>query len=87
MTSTASITMLVTPEETVTHSPSMGFSAVIMKDWNNNCKTPKGSAARIILEYSTASWSICPSAPKASATGGAINIPMTVNIMPKAAQT
>ena len=40
--------MFVMPEETVIHRPSMGFSAVTMKDWNRYCSTFMGRDARMM---------------------------------------
>ena len=44
ITNTASITMFVTPDITVTVRPRRGFSAVTQKDWKRSCNTLNGRA-------------------------------------------
>ena len=75
--------MFVTPAATVEMRPSFGFSAVMKKLWNSICKINAGFANRIILPYITQSSSICPSAPRAAATGRRKIMPSAETATPK----
>ena len=76
----ASSAMLVTPAATVTHRPSLGFSAAIRKLWNTFCSIYAVLKASTMRPYSTQSGSISASAPRKTEIGS-IKITPSVEMM------